>query len=99
MAALVPSVPEIRFCNGLRCQSLLSFIASPEACFCPQSAQGRCLMMSAEDRSAHLTRAVNLTELLPDLRPGLIHRPGEGTLLRGADGGAPARRVCRLLLV
>src|SRR6266516_2604384 len=59
-------------------------IHSPDTCFCTGSAQGRRLMGCVEDRSANLRMRGRVPH--PGWRPDLIHRPGEGTSLRGRPG-------------
>src|SRR3979409_1311296 len=46
-------------------------------------------------RSANLTARSHHTALRCNMRPGLIHRPGDGTLLRAA--GVRTARTCNLL--
>ena len=54
-------------------------------------------MGSDEDWPANLGLRSHPWELLAQMRPGQIHRPGEGTWLRGADGeGPPEERLVSL---
>ena len=70
-------------------------ILSPVSCFCPGSAPGRHLMGSDEEQVGQSKkRAVVRTAPPRIMRPDLIHRPGDGTLLRGL---VSRPRTCDLL--
>ena len=59
-------------------------ILLPVSCFCPGSALGRHLMRSDEERvgQSNYARSSKVAPLC-NMQPDLIHRPGNGTLLRG----------------
>jgi hypothetical protein len=69
---------------------------SPSACFCPQSALGRCFMGSAEDRLANLATR-NHVVLLPQLRPSPSIVPAKGPCSGGLMA-MPARNLSCCLL-
>lgn len=60
----------------------MGVVASPEACFCPQSIGVAARWCWLRIRRPIFHWAQSSVALLQTLRPGGIHRPGEGTSLR-----------------